>query len=183
MIHDTQGGSRWKPTPASKQAIFIALTPHSLRTHYLTYTFCFHFCAQTSRVSRRLGALCQATPSVQIAVNRAGRAWRALGKLPTQLEAALWPHPLNPSSALLRWQSLARSYCMAPCPGRSGRPEAWHHRSAPRNWQSLALQRNTQSSGRPRQPQSQLHRAERPKAKQEDVATRPRSPQRGLSKP
>ena len=106
----------------------------SLRTHYLTHTFCFHFCAQTSRVSRRLGALCQATPSVQIAVNRAGRAWRALGKLPTQLEAALWRHPLNPSSALLRWQSLARSYCMAPCPGRSDRPEAWHQSQPRRCW-------------------------------------------------
>ena len=66
----------------------MALTLHSLRTHYLTHIFCFHFCAQMSRVSRRLGALCQATPSVQIAVNRAGRAWRALGKLPTQPEAA-----------------------------------------------------------------------------------------------
>ena len=51
-----------------------------------------------SRVSRRLGALCQATPSVQIAVNRAGRAWRALGKLPTQLKEKMtwsgtWPGP------------------------------------------------------------------------------------------
>ena len=102
----------------------LTLYPHSLRTHYLTHTFCFHFCAQTSRVSRRLGALCQATPSVQIAVNRAGRAWRALGKLPTQPEAALWLNPSNASSALLRWQSLARwfrhSRCqLEACVGRS----------------------------------------------------------------
>ena len=94
----------------------------------------FHFYARTSRVSRRPGTICQATPSIQIAVNRAGRAWRALGKLPTQLKAALWPHPLNPSSALLRWQSLARSYCMAPCPGQSGRPEAWHRSQPRRCW-------------------------------------------------
>ena len=113
-----------RPPRRSKQFSLL-----SLRTHYLTHTFCFHFCAPTSRVSPRLGALCQGTchhAPTKYTVNRAGRAWRALGKLPTQLEAALWPHPLNPSSPLLRWQSLARSNCMAPCPGRSGRPEAWH---------------------------------------------------------
>ena len=75
-----------RPPRRSKQFSLL-----SLRTHYLTHTFCFHFCAPTSRVSRRLGALCQGTchhAPTKYTVNRAGRAWRALGKLPTQPEAA-----------------------------------------------------------------------------------------------
>jgi len=75
-----------RPPRRSKQSLLL-----SLRTHYLTHTFCFHFCAPTSRVSRRLGALCQGTchhAPTKYTVNRAGRAWRALGKLPTQPEAA-----------------------------------------------------------------------------------------------
>ena len=46
--------------------MFTALPAHSLRTHYLTHTFCFQICAQTSRVSRRLGALCQVTHCTRI---------------------------------------------------------------------------------------------------------------------
>ena len=69
-----------------KEAILKACTPHSLRTHYLTYTFCF------SSLRKRLASL---------------DGWARVAKPLFQFFSP-WLNPLNSSSAPLRWQSLAR---------------------------------------------------------------------------
>ena len=68
---------------------------HEWRLSKTASAFCFHFCAQTSGVCQRLGALCPSTAWQSVA------RWQSLarsGKLPTQLKEKItwsgnWPGP------------------------------------------------------------------------------------------
>ena len=85
MIHDTQGGSRWKPTPASKQAIFTALTPHSLSRLYLLFSL---LCANESRLSTAGRAL-------RI---RSQPRWQSLAKLVGKSKKKRWEALAEPGA-------------------------------------------------------------------------------------